>query len=92
MIEVNLARDVMGNKKNFHRYIGDKTKTRENVGPLWKEMRDLVTQDMEKPEIINDFFASVFTEKCPSHTVKVTNSKGCYWENEELLTVGENQV
>jgi len=40
----------------------------ENVGPLWKEIGDLVTRDMEKFEIFNDFFASVFTGKCSSHT------------------------
>jgi len=30
-------------KKSFYRYVSDKRKTRENVGPLWKEMGDLVT-------------------------------------------------
>ncbi|KFW11307.1 hypothetical protein N327_10870, partial [Fulmarus glacialis] len=60
-IELNLARDVKGNKKRFHRYIGDNRKTRENVGPLRNEMGDLVTQDMEKAEVLKDFFASVFT-------------------------------
>jgi len=91
LTKLYLARDIKGNNKSFYRYVSDKRKTRENVGPLWKEMRDLVTQDMEKAEVISDFFASVFTGKCPSHTVKVTNSKGCFWENEELLTV-EDQV
>ena len=53
----------------------------ENAGPLWKETGDLVTQDMEKAEILNDFFASVFTGKCSSHTTKVKEGKGR--ENEE---------
>jgi len=57
------------------------------VGPLWKETRDLVTCDMEKVEVLNDFFASVFTGKCSSHTAQVTESKGRNWENEEPLTV-----
>jgi len=67
---------VKGNKKSFYKYISDKRKARENVGPLWKEMGDLVTQDIEKAEILSDFFASVFTGKCSSHTAHVTNSKG----------------
>ncbi|GAB0175629.1 hypothetical protein GRJ2_000028100 [Grus japonensis] len=50
LIELNLARDIKGNKKSFYRYISDKRKTRENVGPLMKEMGDLVTWDMEKAE------------------------------------------
>lgn len=29
--------------------------TRENMVSLWMEMRDLVTKDMEKAEVINDF-------------------------------------
>jgi len=31
------------------------------VGPLWKETGDLATWDIEKAEILNDFFDSVFT-------------------------------
>ncbi|KFW60998.1 hypothetical protein AS28_04482, partial [Pygoscelis adeliae] len=61
LIELALARDIKGNKKSFYRYVGDKRKTRENVGPLWNEMGDLVTWDTEKAEVLNDFFASVFT-------------------------------
>ncbi|PKU28782.1 glycerol kinase [Limosa lapponica baueri] len=32
--ELNLARDIKDNKKNFYRYVRDKGKTREDVGPL----------------------------------------------------------
>jgi len=63
LTEINLARDNKGNKKSFCRYVSYKMKTRENVGPLWKETGDLVTQDMEKAEILNDLFASVFTDE-----------------------------
>jgi len=62
------------------------------VGPLWKEMGDLVTWDMEKTEVLNDFFASVFTDKCSSHTAQVAESKCRDWEDEEPPTVGEDQV
>ncbi|KFW73581.1 hypothetical protein AS28_12130, partial [Pygoscelis adeliae] len=68
LIELNLARDIKGDKKSFHRYVRDRRKTRENVGPLRNEMGDLVTQDMEKAEVLNDFFALVFTSKCSSLT------------------------
>ncbi|GAB0189955.1 mitochondrial enolase superfamily member 1 [Grus japonensis] len=47
---------------------------------------------MEKAEVLNDFFASVFTGKCLSHTAQVTEGKGRDWENAELPTVGEDQV
>ncbi|GAB0178545.1 mitochondrial enolase superfamily member 1 [Grus japonensis] len=84
--------DSKGNKKSFYRYVSDKWKTRENVGPLQKETGDLVTQDMEKTEVLNDFFASVFTSKCSSHTTQATEDKGRDRENAEPPTVGEDQV
>jgi len=61
------------------------------MGPLWKKMGDLVTWDMEKAEVLNDVFASVFTGKCSSHAAQVADHKGRDWEK-ELRTVGEDQV
>ena len=51
------------------------------MGPLWKETGDLVTQDMEKAELLNDFFASVFTDRCSSHATQDAEGKGRDWEN-----------
>ncbi|GAB0207312.1 mitochondrial enolase superfamily member 1 [Grus japonensis] len=45
---------------------------------------------MEKAEVLNAFFASVFTGKCSSHTAQVTEGRD--WENAEPPTVGEGQV
>ncbi|KFV19911.1 hypothetical protein N340_04997, partial [Tauraco erythrolophus] len=72
LIELNLARDIKGNKKNFYRYVSDKKRSRENVGPLQKETGKPATQDMEKTKVLNDFFASVFTGKSSSCTAQVT--------------------
>ncbi|GAB0188222.1 mitochondrial enolase superfamily member 1 [Grus japonensis] len=90
LIEISLARDVKDNKKSFYRYVSDKRRTRENVGPLQNETGELVTQDMEKAEVLNDFFASVFTGKSLSHTAQV--AEGRDWEKAEPPTVGEDQV
>lgn len=46
------------------------------MNPLWKEMRDMVTQDMEKDEILNNFFALVFTNRCPNYTAWAAEDKG----------------
>ncbi|GAB0187691.1 hypothetical protein GRJ2_001234400 [Grus japonensis] len=88
LIEISLARDIKGNKKRFYRYVSDKRRMRENVGPLRNETGDLVTQDMEKAEVLNDFFASVFTGKSLSHTAQVTEGRD--WEDAEPPTVGED--
>jgi len=55
-------------------------------------MGDLVIWDMEEAEILNDFFASVFTGKCSSHTAQVAGGEGRDWEKEEPPSVGEDQV
>jgi len=62
-LELNLARDVKDNKKNFFKYISSKQKTRDNVGPLLDEVGALVTEDADKAELLNAFFGSVFTAK-----------------------------
>lgn len=62
-MKLNLARDIKSNKQGFSKYVGNKRKTRENVGLLLNGAEDLVTQDMEKAEILTAFFVSVFTIK-----------------------------
>ncbi|KFV69128.1 hypothetical protein N307_09661, partial [Dryobates pubescens] len=60
-LELNLARDVKKNKKGFCRHIDQKRKVKENV-PLMSNSGELVSTDEEKAEILNNFFASVFTD------------------------------
>lgn len=56
--------------KSFYRYVGDKRKTRENVGPLQKGTGALVTQNIKKAEVLPDFclslHCSVLQPHCPS--------------------------
>ncbi|KFZ52648.1 hypothetical protein N338_12088, partial [Podiceps cristatus] len=58
-LERNLARDAKNNKKGY-RYINRKRKVKESVPPLMSETGKLVTAN-EKAEVLNNFFASVFT-------------------------------
>nr|XP_048703675.1 uncharacterized protein LOC125635700 [Caretta caretta] len=66
-LELQLPRDVKNNKKGFYRYVGNK-KVRESVGPLLNGGGNLVTEDVEKANVLNGFFASVFTNKVSSQT------------------------
>uniref|UniRef100_A0A672UTJ2 Reverse transcriptase domain-containing protein n=1 Tax=Strigops habroptila TaxID=2489341 RepID=A0A672UTJ2_STRHB len=92
-LELSLARDVKDNRKGFYRYVANKRQTRDNVGPLRKLSGELATMDLEKAEVLNDFFASIFTSKCSDHTTKVLESKCRDCENEDFRpTVGEDQV
>ncbi|CAM4544601.1 unnamed protein product [Caretta caretta] len=65
-LELQLARDVKSNKKGFFRYVSNKKKVKESVGPLLNDGGNLVTEDVEKANVFNAFFASVFTNKVSS--------------------------
>lgn len=72
LTELNLARDAKNNKKEFHGYIGHKRKTKASVLSLTNEDGELVTTEMEKAEVLNNFFASVFTGGQASHISQVS--------------------
>jgi len=66
-----LARDAKNNKKGFYRYVSLKKMVKESVPPLMSETGKLVVADEEKAEVLNNFFASVFTGKLSSHPSRV---------------------
>nr|XP_048691935.1 uncharacterized protein LOC125630279 [Caretta caretta] len=67
-LELQLARDVKSNKMGFFRYVSNKNKVKESVGPLLNEGGNLVTEDVGKANVLNAFFASVFRNKVSSQT------------------------
>ncbi|KAK4807033.1 hypothetical protein QYF61_000362 [Mycteria americana] len=91
-LELNLARDIKDNKKGFCKYISGKRKTGENVGPLLNEIGDLVTQDMEKAEVLNAAFASVFTSKTSLQESQAPEARGKVWSKEDVPLVEEDLV
>ncbi|CAM4459507.1 unnamed protein product [Lepidochelys kempii] len=67
-LELQLARNVKSNKKGFFRYVSNKKKVKESMVPLLNEGGNLVTEDVEKANVLKAFFASVFTNKVSSQT------------------------
>jgi len=63
---MNSMRDVK-NKKELYRYIGQKRPAKESVPPQNSEKVELDTTDMEKVEVLNEFFSSVLTGRQDSH-------------------------
>ena len=55
---------------------GHKRKTKESLPPLMDEEGELVVADTEKAEILNRFFATVFTGKCSTPIAQVPEDKG----------------
>lgn len=59
-LELDLARDVKGDKKGIYRYIS-KRKTRENVDLLMNRLGGGMAKDTERAEVVNAILASAFS-------------------------------
>uniref|UniRef100_A0A8D0DX11 Reverse transcriptase domain-containing protein n=1 Tax=Salvator merianae TaxID=96440 RepID=A0A8D0DX11_SALMN len=61
--ELRIAREAKNNKKGFWGYVRSKRKVKEAIGPLQNEKGDLVKNNIQKAELLNSYFASVFSQK-----------------------------
>lgn len=90
---MNLVKDVKGNEKGFYKYLNSKRKTRETwaccglTGAV-----ALVTQGMEKAELLNTLFTLFFTSRTSLQKSKDLEISGRVWGTEHLPLVEEHQV
>ncbi|KFQ62499.1 hypothetical protein N334_03741, partial [Pelecanus crispus] len=91
-MELNLARDVKNNKQGFYRYINQKRKVKESIPPLMNKKGELVSTDEEKAEVLNNFFASVFTGNLSPHPSQIDGPKDGEQRGKAPPTVREDHV
>ncbi|KAK4832432.1 hypothetical protein QYF61_023156, partial [Mycteria americana] len=91
LMELSLARNVKGNKKRFYKYINNKRKTKENMGPLLNEAGALMTKDTEEPEVLSAFFATVFICETDFQKYQVPETRGKVWSKDYLPSMEEDQ-
>ncbi|PKU48222.1 hypothetical protein llap_1501 [Limosa lapponica baueri] len=83
---------MMGNKKDFYRYIIIKVKSKENVCLLLSGAEKLGTKETEKAKVLNAFFTSVFTSKTGFQDSPVSEISEKVWNKENPPPVGEDQI
>jgi len=62
------------------------------VGPLLNKVGALVTEDAEKAELLNAFFASVFTAKAGPQASQSLKIREKVWRKEYLTLIEEDWV
>ena len=61
--EEKIAREAKTNPKSFYYHMSKKLKTKENIPNLSKPDGSKTNSDLEKTEVLNNFFSSVFTQE-----------------------------
>ena len=59
--ERKIATEAINNPKSFWKYVNSKLKTKTGVGSLEESDGTLVYEDVDKVEVLNNYFSSVFT-------------------------------
>ena len=63
-LERKIAKNIKKDSKSFFKYVRSKIRVKTTVGPLLDDNDVLVCDDNEMGEMLNTFFASVFTLEC----------------------------
>ena len=71
-----MVRDVKNIKRNSTGIIDQKRQAKEHVPSLINEKGEMATMDMEKSEVFNRIFASVFAGSQASHIPFIPSGMG----------------
>jgi len=71
--EKQIAKKIKSDPKSFYSYVKSKTKFKSTVGPLTNDKGDLVGDYREMAELLNTFFASVFTTENTNNLPDINN-------------------
>ena len=89
--ENKIAKNIKTNPKAFYQYIASKTIKKESISDLVKDDGNLTSNDEEKCNVINNFFASVFTHEDMSNVPDFVCNKNietsletCFIETHEM--------
>ena len=78
--EINVAKNIKTNPKKFWKFVNNKLKKKDKLGPLIGPDQEVIDTDEEKANLLNKFFASVFTyenEILPNKPIMQTDKKLC---------------
>ena len=90
--ELGLERGAKKDKKCFYRYINWKKKIQDGTPLLVSNTSRLVTMYKEKAVVFHNFFASVFTSNCFTHSPRVDYLEAENWGSDALPIVSKDQV
>ena len=83
--EKSVANNSRNNLKGFWKYIQQKTKVKTGINDLVVDGKSVV-QDQDKAEVLNKFFASVFTVESKGNIPKLNKVQGAGELNDLVIT------
>ena len=61
--EMKLAENIKNDSKSFYKYVRNRQKKKDIVGPLTNDEGDIIMDDKETAEELNKYFGSVFSQE-----------------------------
>ena len=89
--EIKIAKTIKLNPKAFYQYVASKTTKREGIAELEDTNGNLTNVDKDKCEILNNFFASVFTKE-NDNEIPNFSYDNCIKNSLNTCTVSEFEV